>query len=307
MMEEQLILARWALYVDLGLLFGFPLFSLYSGRGGAAAMALRLRLPVVFLALAAMFISAWSLLIMTATMIGATLLTLDREALGMILTETNVGWAFAVRLAALLMVIAFAIGSKLRGTASVAGVSLFAGIALASLAWNGHGVATEGSLGYVHLASDIVHLFAASAWIGALAAFLWTTAASYRDIPGAIEGAQGALAGFATAGTVMVGLIVLTGLINSWILVGPEHILSLGATSYGRLLMIKLALFAVMLALATANRFRLTPGLKTGIVRGDSEGAIARLRRSLWLEAGAGIAILALVAWLGTLPPPAAG
>src|SRR3546814_1623346 len=59
-----------------------------------------------------------------------------------------------------------------------------------------------------------------------------------------------------------------------------------------------------MLVLAASNRFRLTPALEAVLAADQTRSATARLRRSLWLEAGAGIAILALVAWFGTLEPP---
>src|SRR3546814_19069319 len=76
-------------------------------------------------------------------------------------------------------------------------------------------------------------------------------------------------------------------------------------SAYVQLLLIKLVLFGLMLALAASNRFSLPPALATGIEDGNIEGAVLRLRRSLWLEGGAAVLILALVAWLGTLLPPA--
>lgn len=306
MLEEQLIAARWGLYLNLGLLFGLPLFALFTGRDRDAA-TLPLRVPMAILAFAGLLLSAWSFVIMTASMMGAPLFSLDSATLRMVLAETNVGWAFIARMFALLTVMALAISSQARGRAALAGMTLVAGVALASLVWHGHGVATEGLLGTVHLVSDIVHLLAASAWIGALAAFLWATGASYRKTLEALETAHVALVGFATSGSIIVGLIVLTGIVNSAILVGPENVWALGASSYGRLLMIKLALFVVMLALAATNRFRLTPALRAGIDGGETDAAVVRLRRSLWLEVGAGILILIIVAWLGTLPPPATG
>jgi putative copper resistance protein D len=59
-----------------------------------------------------------------------------------------------------------------------------------------------------------------------------------------------------------------------------------------------------MLGLAAANRFRLTPALERVIGTGDTKSAIGALRKSLAIETGAAIAILALVGWLGTLEPP---
>src|SRR3546814_10400312 len=117
--------------------------------------------------------------------------------------------------------------------------------------------------------------------------------------------AHRALAGFATAGTVIVGLVIVTGIVNSYALIGPQNMSGLFQSAYGQLLLIKLVLFGLMPALAASNRFSLTPALATGIEDGNIEGAVLRLRRSLWLEGGAEVRIRALVAWLGTLLPPA--
>ena len=60
-----------------------------------------------------------------------------------------------------------------------------------------------------------------------------------------------------------------------------------------------------MLGLASLNRFRLTPAFERSIAAADHRGALGALRRSLAVEASCAVTILALVAWLGTLEPPA--
>jgi copper resistance protein D len=64
---------------------------------------------------------------------------------------------------------------------------------------------------------------------------------------------------FSTLGIVSVGVLVATGIINSWVLVGSVP--ALVGTDYGRLLLVKVALFFVMMAIAGVNRLRLTPRL----------------------------------------------
>ena len=108
-----------------------------------------------------------------------------------------------------------------------------------------------------------------------------------------------------TVGTIVVAALAVTGLVNAWLLVGPDNIGALWTTLYGRLLLAKLALFAAMLGLAALNRFRLTPRFEASIATGDHGGALGAMRRSLAVETGCIVAILALVAWLGTLEPPA--
>src|SRR3546814_8655355 len=56
-------------------------------------------------------------------------------------------------------------------------------------------------------------------------------------------------------------VIAATGLINSQMIVGAENLGRSLSSPYGQLLLAKLALFALMLALAAANRWRLTPAL----------------------------------------------
>src|SRR3546814_16853412 len=106
-----------------------------------------------------------------------------------------------------------------------------------------------------------------------------------------------ALAGFAGAGTLLVALIVLSGLVNGLILVGFDNVGELGTSLYGQLLVIKLVLFGGMLVLAASTRFRLTPALEAVHAADQTRNATARLRPRLWLEAGAGDAFLPLGAW----------
>lgn len=118
--------------------------------------------------------------------------------------------------------------------------------------------------------------------------------------------AHRALEGFAVVGTVVVAVIVATGLINSLFLVGPEHVLQLGASLYGQILIAKLALFAAMLGMATINRYRLSPALGRALGSAVEAPTIGRLRKSLLIEGGIALTIFALVGWLGTLSPPVA-
>jgi putative copper resistance protein D len=98
--------------------------------------------------------------------------------------------------------------------------------------------------------------------------------------------------------------IAASGLVNTAYLVGLTNLPAAVATLYGRLLLAKLALFAVMLALAATNRFALTPALALSLGSGHYRPAIARLRRSIFFETGSAVTVLAIVAWLGTIEPP---
>lgn len=300
------VTVRTALYVDLMLLFGLPLFGLYSLRRAERQSVLPFRALIAGLAVLGLALSALGIAALTAAMAGVSLSGIDRETLSMVITQTSIGTAWQVRTAALLMTLGFAWAAGQRtGAAPFAVMTGAAGIALASLAWTGHGAASEGRGGLVHLWADIFHLLAAGAWIGGIAAFGWLL---LRPVAAMTEDhlrlSHRALDRFSVIGSIVVGVIVASGLVNSYMLVGPMHVLELPFTRYGQLLLIKLALFAAMVALAAANRFRLTPALETALAHGDAVSAVAALRRSMAWEAGAALAILGLVAWMGMLAPP---
>jgi len=140
-------------------------------------------------------------------------------------------------------------------------------------------------------------------WLGALAAL---TALLLRRAGPDDFAIHRALHGFAGLGTLAVLLLVLTGLVNSWFLIGPERVASIAGNLYGQLLVAKLVLFGLMLALAASNRFRLTPTLGYALETGQpSVAAMSALRRSLLIETGLGLALIGVVAVMGTLPPPA--
>ncbi len=299
MLDWPLVAVRWGLYLVLGALFGLPDFAIYGLPQTASATVLPLRLPVIALSVLGIALSVAAILLMTAAMSGVGVMAVDQATLTMILTQTSIGWAWIARVIALFAILMLALPAR-RWTYVYSWCStLLAAVAVASLAWTGHGAAGEGNLGNAQLIGDIIHLLAASAWVGALVAFLILMSTA-RDSE-ALALAHVALTGFARAGTIIVGLLIATGLLNLYILVGPDRLLALGASDYGRVLLAKLALFGLMLLLAAGHRWRLAPALGND----PAHAAIARLRTSLWLEFLAAVAILAAVAWLGTLPPPA--
>lgn len=308
MIEIATVGIRFALYVDLMLLFGVPLFGLYALRGPerASGSVLPFRRLIGPLALAGLFLSILSLLLLAAAMSGVAPTEVDRESIGMIVTGTSIGTAWQVRIIALLASAWLAFTEWRRPAAVLTFTAASAAVALGSLAWTGHGAADEGPLGWVHLIADIVHLLAAGVWIGALVAltmllFRPSTAMTAEHV----ILSHRALDGFSAVGALVVGLIVVSGLINSLILVGPANVLALPRTLYGQLLIAKLVLFVGMLGLAASNRFRLTPALATSLENGEHKKAIEELRRSLVVESALAVAILAAVAWMGLLAPPA--
>lgn len=303
--DWPLIAVRFALYVTLSGLFGLSAFSLYGLKADERADALALRPWLVGSGLLGLLLSGIALALLAAAMAGVPAWPVDREAIGMLLTGSATGTAWEARVAALVVASMAALVAADRATL-LGLVTFAAALALATLAWTGHGAMDEGAVGWLHLGADILHLLASGAWVGALLGLVLLVARPVNRIDAAhLRLTHRALHGFGVVGTLIVGTIGVTGLVNAWLLVGFANLLRLPSTLYGQLLIAKLALFGAMLGLASLNRFRLTPAFEHAIAAADHRGAVGALRRSLAVEAGCAVTILALVAWLGTLEPPA--
>lgn len=180
------------------------------------------------------------------------------------------------------------------GRGGLGATAVLGTIAAASLAWLGHAAASQG---WFQLSADILHALTASVWIGALMGFVLLV--RNARAPADFARLCMALRRFSAVGVALVLMLGVSGLVNGWYLVGLSHVGQLPFTRYGQVLLAKLAAFPGMLLLAAANRYRLTPALDT---RPDP-ATVRLLRRSLAVEAALGFAVLALVAWLGTLEP----
>ncbi|QXI21100.1 copper homeostasis membrane protein CopD [Pseudomonas iranensis] len=280
------IILRFALYVDLLLLFGLALFGLYSFNA-----LLRFRPLLRGMAVTGALLSVAGLVLMTRAMSGETQLAALWPHLQMMLLDTDVGLAWVLRMTALAIVV---IRPGL-WPASLAGA-----IALASLAWSGHGAMDEGWLRFWHFLSDILHLLAAGAWLGALLALVLMASGRIGDTR--LRLLAGAVKRFEWVGAVIVLTVSVTGVMNYLFIVGPRLDGVLFGT-YGQLLTIKVLAFAVMLVLAALNRFHLGPSLQQSLRDGQHLIAANALRRSVVMELALALLIVALVAWLGTLSP----
>lgn len=294
---------RFLLYIELAVLFGVPLFTAWLLRSTDNAAILASWRPTLrFIAWAAIVTAALGLSVMAVQMAGSWNAAWNRKML-LAVIGTPYGQAWLFRIAALVVVAILLLRPLRRAPERALAVSL-AGIALGSLAWGGHALALQGTARAVHLTADVLHLLAAGTWIGAIVALrgMVANAAKSRDAREILIAAR-ALAAFATAGTVIVATVILSGSINGWMIVGFDGAAAVIETPYGLLLLAKLVLLAIMLGLAAINRFRLTPKLETAFAEGQRDQALRHLQKSLLLEYCLALAIVALVAVLGTLPP----
>lgn len=303
MADWGLVAIRFALYADLMLLVGLAAFPLYSFTDSERedGVVLPLGGKLVWLALAALPLTVAGFAISSAAMMGVPVRALDFPMLASMASETAQGTAFLVRMAALVATLAAFV--LLRRTQTPRYVVAMAGgsVALATLLWSGHAAATEGALGIAHRISDIAHMIAAALWIGGIAAFCLLLARPVQSIYN-VHISSHSLTSFSRIGMVIVTIVALTGLFNSYAISGQDPTILLQSI-YGQLLTAKIALFGAMLLLAAYNRYRLVPHLQTAVRAGSTAAAIAALRLSLFAEISAAVVILILVAWLGTLEP----
>lgn len=302
--DLPVILIRFALYADLMVLAGMTAFSFHAlSAKERISDILPLKWPAFVLAALGFVLSGFGMLVLVAEMTGSSIRTVDLEVLREIASESAIGTAWLVRMAAMAIAVVAALAIN-RSSAARYVLLLSVSLAIATLVWTGHAGATEGWVGTAHRLSDMLHMLASAVWIGGIAAFAWMLFRPVTAQSGAhLAVAHRALDRFSQVGTIAVAVIVATGIVNCLAVVGFPHFTRLPLTDYGKLLILKLLLFAAMLALAALNRWRLTPALGVAVRNDNPASALTGLRRSLLAEGSAALAILAVVAWLGTLEP----
>lgn len=246
------------------------------------------------------------LLIVASNMSGAPLTSVFQGGVvGIVLTQTRFGVDWVIR-AALIVILAGCLAVQARTRKHAAGwIGLLAASAfIASLAWAGHGAATEEvPFDAIHAPADVLHLLAAGAWLGALLPLAILLALTWRDKSAqAVTVARTATLRFSVLGLSSVGTLIVTGAVNTWFLAGSAA--ALLGTLYGQLLLLKIALFAAMIALASVNQRGLLPCLADSA----SEDALClkvcrQVCRNASIEAGLGVFVLAIVGIIGILPP----
>jgi copper transport protein len=253
----------------VGFLYGVARYVAYSGfvllAGGAAFVLLCWHRGAAVRPVQRLVVHGW--VAMTASTLAMLLLrgpyttsgslgdVLDLGALPAVL-ESKTGAALVSRLlllgaAALFVAVLFGAFAKREDGAekkdltfglAIGGSVVAAGIA-ATWALSEH--ASTGIQPSVAMPVDVLHLLAVAVWLGGLATLL---TALYRSA--AVE--RRAVRRFSTVAFVSVVVLAATGLYQSWRQVGSWSALT--GTTYGRLLLLKVGLVAVMVGVAWISR-----------------------------------------------------
>jgi copper resistance protein D len=295
--DETLIFWRALHFAATIQVVGVLIFCGYILRNQSPAYLGRLLRLIFWISLVLAFISgaAWFCTVAASIDDSSWTAAITDGTAATVLTDTQFGRAWLVRIVAGLLLAASAAITKKENIAGLTLQVALASVLVGGLALAGHAASTSGVHGDVHLAADILHLIAVSAWLGGLLPYaLYLSDAGPNEPPGAIGAIQDVTRRFSNIGVAAVLMIAVTGIINTSNLVGSAELLT--HNTYGQLLMIKVALFLAMVMVATVNRVSLAPRL-------SERNAIATMRRNALIETAFGLLILIIVAVLGTMPP----
>ncbi|WP_132528311.1 copper homeostasis membrane protein CopD [Rhizobium sp. BK376] len=208
-----------------------------------------------------------------------------------VLFDTTAGRAWQVQAVTnFFLLLAFLAPRHLRPAA----LALTAGLGLASLTLTGHAAMHQGWFGFAHRLNDIVHLLAAGSWFGALVPLL--PILRLLEVEECRRDAGRALKRFSNIGHAAVALVILSGLINTALILGrlPTN----WASPYQAMLAFKIAVVTCMTMLAIINRYVFVPRIGR-----QPQRALAAIRTGTIVEIALGIVAIACVAVFGMLEP----
>lgn len=154
------------------------------------------------------------------------------------------------------------------------------------------------------LPADIVHVAAMCIWLGGLVALAFVLPRSTATLP--LEERPGLLAAnlarFSPLALGSVTAIAITGTAQAIVEVGSFP--ALVETAFGRAVLVKIAIFAVLVGLGWLNRSRLLPAVRRIAESASGLGGTGRrLRASLRTEVGLIATVLVATAFLVGYPP----
>jgi copper transport protein len=280
------VVGRWLLYWGLVLLVGaaatgFAVFGgglpaglPWRGGGGDPRPVLLAAFGLAVVGLAGVVLGEWA---SADTGFGT-------------LVSSSVGHALERQVAAVavagLAVAAFVARPRARWSLALVGLAGAAAMLVHAAA--GH-AASESSLRWFNLLTQWLHLVAVGIWVGGLAWLLLGTGA------GGAQDRVGAVKRFSRLALCTVVVIAVTGTVRALDEVGGWG--RLLDTGFGRVVDLKVVLFAGLIAIGAINRQRLVPALVAGLDR------LGALRRNVRVELSLAALVLLAAGLLTELPP----
>jgi putative copper export protein len=278
-------LCDMALMTALLTIFGGTAFWITLGPAATVGEPSGLRLSQRILGLLQLGLWPLKLLLVVGAMAGTSVIQ-AMPFVTEVLRDTHYGrdWIASAPLAALLAAVLLLPVSAARRWAAFA----LSGALLFIWALSSH--ATD--FGAAAILAYFVHELAAAAWVGSLVSFWFFARCRPFDVSAGILMARRVSA---AAGWCVVGLLA-TGLYSTYTIAGLNPYSLLGS-SYGRILLLKISVFAVIVTIGGYNRFRIIPAIATLPSR-------RALIRNVAFEVVLMMTAFALAGLLANSPPP---
>jgi putative copper resistance protein D len=257
--------------------------SVFIAVAGTSLAHARVRILSLgrFAAFAGLLLTSAHYLVEPARMAGSMSGVLDPVMHAMLL-DTNIATAAFARVAGLALLVMSLRGSSRLGIwASLVGTAMF----VTSFTLVGHTVTHD--LRWLLIAMLVCHLIVVAYWFGSLLPLAIVARKEDTSVTSAV------IEQFSRIASWVVPVIFLVGLVMSILLLGQWENLW---TPYGKLLLAKIAGFAILMALATLNKWRFGPA----IGRASSAALVAFRRTAIaeWFLIAAVLAATALMTGL---------
>ena len=223
---------------------------------------------------------------------------IDRAVLaGLLGTRWGIGWSIGAA-GIVVAAIGFVIVRQRRDASGWVVAAVGAAAAACAPALTGH-ASTTPPVG-VSVVMDIAHVVAACAWLGTLLTLLFTAIPLVRGTRSMAGISSGALVAslvraFHPIALTCAAVVIASGLVAAWLRL--PTIAALWESTYGRILLVKLAFVALVVILGALNWRRLLPTL------GDERSA-RRITRTASAELTIAALVLAATAVLVSTSPP---
>lgn len=297
---------RWLTFVGILGVVGAVAFRLFVisliERGGrppdgsalpasASARAARIGLGAIGLLLVALVLRLYAQLY---ALHGPSRI-LDIDRIGSLLSGTTWGLGWLLQAGGLLLATLGFILTRSRGRVGWTLAALGAAVLSFTPALSGHAVGVQ-DVGWLAILADGLHVLGAGGWMGGL---MVVTAAglpvALRQPTGRAAAVAALIHAFSPTALFFAGVVVATGVFSAWLHLGTVP--ALWTTAYGRTLLLKLGVAALVFGTGAYNWLKVKPAL-------GREPTAGRLRRSATIELAVALAVLAVTAVLVATPLP---
>ena len=234
-------------------------------------------------------------------MLAVQTLRLESSVLDTIQTTFGTTWLFRMSVTIILLGIWFWMDRKKQITrVNQIPMLILSLVLIGTTTMIGHGAASEQMSAVV---LDYVHNLVAAIWIGGILFFVFALLPTFSKLDAAKREKMSLvmIPRFSIAFVIAVGVVIITGPTLMWLL--ESNVDLIVESTYGKLIMAKIAIAAVMVGLGGFFQFILQKSGEKAI-NSKSLSIHRRLRGSLKVDAALGVLLLGVVALLanGTLP-----